>query len=78
MSIVDEILDRREVHELIMEIRDELTARKLYRKEYLQKMDEIIFYLNCISKQTKRKRRKIIHGKRCTPNTKPKMAINNK
>lgn len=45
MNIIDEMLETREIHELIMEIREELTERKKYRKEQLEKMEEISFYL---------------------------------
>ena len=45
MSIIDEIFEKREVHELITEIRDELIARRLDRKEYLSKLDDITIYL---------------------------------
>jgi predicted RNA-binding protein with EMAP domain len=53
MNIIDELLDRREVHELIDEIRDELKERRLYREEYFSKMDDLIYCLNKISEQDK-------------------------
>lgn len=73
---IDEILETREIHELITEIRDEFTARRLYRKEFLIKMDDIISCLRCISSKNRRRRKN--NGKRRSSNTKPKMAINNK
>ena len=44
MSIVDKLLERREVHDLIRDFSKELLECRKDRKELLSKLDDITFY----------------------------------
>ena len=57
VKIAGEILEIRVIKDLITEIREDLLDRRKYRREYLSKLDDIIFYLRKMYICTRQKRR---------------------
>lgn len=65
-GMVQELLEIRDIKELMADVREELQDRRKFRREYLLKMDDIIFYLGKVSrhKGQTRKRRRFIWKKK--------------
>lgn len=61
VRIITDILEIRVINDMISDFREELLDRRMYRRECLSKMDDIISYLRKISVNTRQKRR----GRRC-------------
>lgn len=57
VRIITDILEIRVINDMISDFREELLNRRMYRRECLSKMDDIISYLRKISVNTRQKRR---------------------
>lgn len=55
VNIVEQILEIRAIRELLADIREELQDRRIFRREYLSKLDDIISCLGKISSNTEQK-----------------------
>ena len=55
VNIVEQILEIRAIRELLADIREKLQDRRIFRREYLSKLDDIISCLGNISSNTEQK-----------------------
>ncbi len=55
VNIVEQILEIRAIRELLADIREKLQDRRIFRREYLSKLDDIISCLGKISSNTEQK-----------------------